>query len=195
MTEDEPRTLNKTRVALPYHLKKMGEEKVLQITRNANFTPTLYNPKDYDADMMILDPGVYYIDYLILNSSTHYSSRWYPGPGIKKSKSKTGNKYLVKIGAFEVKAGQVLYLGQANLPTGGELPFNIINEIDEVKAYLQSKGFNDLANKVEFKPLFQQQSGIIEKNGKVSLINAEVIKRSKLAYSLKLKQVNTKPTQ
>jgi hypothetical protein len=76
----------------------------------------------------------------------------------------------------------------------GNLPFNIINEIDQVKAYLKKKGFHDLANKVEFKPLFRTGSGIIEKNGKFSLIDAEIIKQASLVSSRKIPgQPNTKP--
>jgi hypothetical protein len=109
-TEDAPQIFKNPKVALPYILKKIGEEKVLSVSRNPNFVAAIYNPDNYDADMMMLDPGVYYIDSLNLNIGTQYRVRKYPGPGIKKIKSTVGNKYVVTIGAFEVRPGQVLYL-------------------------------------------------------------------------------------
>ena len=183
ITEHAANTLNKTNISLPYRFKKLGDNKTLHLRQQISLIPRgLYNPHNYSSNVMMLDPGIYYIDYLSLNQNGNLI-RWYPGPGIKKINNKqVNNKYLVTIGAFEVKPGKVSYFGHAHLPHLGELPFKIVNEIEQVKADLKEKGLHELAEKVEWRPFYQVGSVIIEKDGTFSFIAYEEIEARRLEF-------------
>ena len=181
ITEHAADAFNKTNISLPYRLKKFGKNEILHIREQESLIPIgLYNPHNYSSNVMMLDPGVYYINHLTLNRNGNFI-RWYSGPGIKKVKNNhIDNKYLVTIGAFEVKPGKVSYFGHAHLPHLGELPFKIINEMEQVKADLKEKGLNELAEKVEWQPFYQAGSVIIKKDGKFSFIAYEEIEARRL---------------
>lgn len=174
ITQNAPLTLNNTNIGLNYNLKKVGQNEVYNVNGNNSFLPGISNEIDYSTGIMMLDPGIYYINYISLNTEGNLR-RWFPGPGLKTISNKESKKYLISMGAFEVKAGKVTYFGHLNLSKSGTLPFNVINETEKVKSDLRKNGLTDLANKVEFGTFNQKGSVLIEKNGKATFISSEEI--------------------
>ncbi|MEI6628352.1 MAG: hypothetical protein WCN27_02990 [Alphaproteobacteria bacterium] len=160
-----------------YRIRKLGGTEVFRVD-GKNGLVKIFADSSYCSQVMMLDPGVYYIDYLALAQMGNII-RWYPGPGIVPINKETKNKYLVTIGAFEVKPGKISYLGLANLP-GGELPFQITNEIEHVRTDLKSKGMHELAEKVVFEPIYKDTSVIIREGDNVSFVSSEEIERRRL---------------
>lgn len=150
-------------VRLDYKLRMLTSGEVITDSKIA----THYN-KDYSTAIKMLDPGIYYIDYLALLPEGNVTS-WYP----KGIKSLQNDQYLILIGAFEVKAGQVVYLGNLNLGTKGALPLKIRNEIDQAKADLSKAGHQDLADKLTLQPTYTSGSLIIRHNQKFTFISKE----------------------
>lgn len=137
---------------------------------------------DYSDCVMMLDPGIYYIHFLelkpshLLNGST--LAQWYHS-GVNKISE---NEYLFKIGAFEVKSGQVSYLGNLHLESDGKLPFKIINEIDLAKESLQKTGLSNLASKLELQPFYQPGTIFIKNGNNYQFISRESIEKERNQY-------------
>lgn len=132
--------------------------------------------------ILMLEPGIYYIDYLSLEENVSYGagrsfSRSIKGysAGLQQISNKNSNKYLVTIGAFEIKAGKVSYFGTLHLPKTGKFPYIITNEFDQVKTELNNNDLKDLASKLELQTFYQPGSVLIEKNGVLSFVSSEEI--------------------
>lgn len=188
VTQYSPHFLEKTNFSLTYHLKKLGDDKKYIIHSRNSFLPGISNEHDYASSVMMLDPGIYYIDFIRLINQDSFM-RWYPGPGIKLLSSKDGTKkYIIQMGAFEVKPGKVSYFGYLNLESSGKLPFKITNEIDKARADINKNEQGEISNKLEFQPFYQAGSVLVEKNGHMSIIRREEIDH-------KIKEVMNKANQ
>lgn len=188
VTQHAPKTLNNTDISQSYGLRRIGGDKVYYVNENNSFIPGVYNAHDYSSSIMMLDPGIYYIDSLSLNDKGNLR-RWYPSPGIALLSKKDGvKKYFVRRGAFEVKAGQILYLGYLKLPDSGKFPFQIINEVDKAKTDLRKNGLTDISDKIQFQQFYQAGSILIESNGKFTVITREEMEPRIKQYVEKAKQ-------
>ena len=188
VTQHSPQGFNETDIGLTYYLTKKGENKTYYIYSDNSFFPGLYNEHDYASSVMMLDPGIYYISLMRLVDEGSFR-RWYPGPGIKLLSQKDGTKkYIVQMGAFEVKPGQVSYLGYLNLESSGKFPFKITNEIDKARTDLRKSGQGEISDRLEFQPFYQAGSVLVEKNGHLSIIKREEIDH-------KIKEVMDKANQ
>jgi hypothetical protein len=93
----------------------------------------------YDSRLAMINPGVYYIDYLSWNDgpTNYYSS----SPGISK-------KGMIVYGAFEVKPGDVGYVGKLYIKDR-TVYLEKISEIEKVKNDLIKSKQTDLVKKVK----------------------------------------------
>lgn len=188
VTQYSPQVFEKTNFSLTYHLKKLGDDKKYIIYSRNSFFPGISNEHDYTSSVMMLDPGIYYIDFIRLVNQGSLT-RWYPSPGIKLLSSKGGTKkYIIQMGAFEVKPGKVSYFGYLNLESSGKLPFKITNEIEKARTDINKNEQGEISNRLEFQPFYQAGSVLIETNGKMSIIKREEIDH-------KLKEVMNKANQ
>lgn len=159
------------------------------MSENNSFLAGIYNEHEYSSCVMMLDPGVYYIDRLSLNSKGNLH-RWYPSPGIMplSSANKDIKKYFVRIGAFEVKPGKVSYFGYLKLPDSGRFPFEMTNDSTRARADLKKKGLENLANKLEFQPFYQAGSVLVQTKEKNFFIPREEMEPRVKQYVEKVRQ-------
>ncbi len=154
---------NNPEEATPLHytlskLQKIPNEYSVVSTRTFYFKHTDIN---YANSMMMLDPGIYYINHVTLLSS-FYNNHWFSSPGLHHN--------TILYGAFEVKAGDVASIGKLVIPYNMCLPFNKYNDIERVKKDLKKAGYIDLANKVQDHPFYNSGSTYIEnQQGKYKL--------------------------
>tara|TARA_A100000171_G_C2105760_1_gene132220 strand:+ start:192 stop:1031 length:840 start_codon:yes stop_codon:yes gene_type:complete len=172
MTEHAPETMGSTDIALNYTIKKLGSDQTYHIDGSNSLLPGVYNNHNYSPYVMMLDPGIYYIDSINLRR-IGYLIRWYPSPGLKVFSKGVKKKYLFTLGVFEVKPGKVSYFG--HLKHSKTFPFKIVNELKKVKADLKNAEMEDLAHKVAFDDHFYQAgSFMVEgKDGKRTFIPRE----------------------
>lgn len=105
---------------------------------------------NYNNKLFMINPGIYYIDSMSWKENYYGYSTMYNTilPGI----SKTG---LVVYGAFEVKPGDIAYVGKLllniNNIKGKNFGFDIekINDIDQIKKDLVKNKQNELINKIK----------------------------------------------
>lgn len=188
VVQHAPGILNSTDIGQSYDLVKIGTDKKYSVSEANSPIPGIYNTHDYSSNVMMLDPGVYCIDSLSLNNQGNFR-RWYPGPGVKRIQTnKDMQKYLIRIGAFEVKPGKVSYFGYLKLPDSGKFPFEVNNEITKAKADLKNKELGDLADKLEFQPFHQAGSVYIESQGNKSFISRDEMESRVMQYIEKSRQ-------
>ncbi len=150
--------------------KKLGDDKEYKLNYMKLFT-TEYN---YSDRVIMLDPGIYYIDEISLNPELN-TIRFYKSPGIKILK-KNSSIYIIKYGAFEVKSNQVTYLGHLKLTpyhNVGKLPFCAINEMEKLKRDLRARGYFDLAKQVVFEKFYNIGSLIVKRNNSYQIIDGQ----------------------
>lgn len=97
---------------------------------------------NYAQSMYSIEPGIYYISFIAIDSSqgVYYSE----APGIDAQGK-------VAYGAFEIKAGEVLYLGDFECQwksTNTIKKLSLFNKLNEVKRDLDLVGHQDLAAKI-----------------------------------------------
>lgn len=97
---------------------------------------------NYSQSVYALEPGIYYISFLAIDSDkgVYYSD----APGINAEGK-------IAYGAFEVKAGEVLYLGDLECQwqsTNKVRKIRVKDELTMVKKDLAFAGHNDLAAKI-----------------------------------------------
>lgn len=97
---------------------------------------------NYSQSVYALEPGIYYISFLAIDSDkgVYYSD----APGINAEGK-------IAYGAFEVKAGDVLYLGDLECQwqsTNKVRKIRVKDELNSVKKDLAFAGHNDLAAKI-----------------------------------------------
>ena len=169
ISQERKQRLGSTPESLNFHLTHLetNQDFINATTSHDVFSSALHH--QYQNCILMLDPGVYGIKKLFLadkREGNYIVRGWYTD-----NLSKVGdNTFFVKIGAFEVKPGQVLYLGKLELEESGRLPFKIINEIDIAKTDLKEAGKTDLASKIEFGNLYQRGT-IIKKSGNAYIFN------------------------
>lgn len=122
-------------------------------------------PENYSDKVAMISPGLYYIDYITwVTISYPYTTTHYTAvPGISK-------KGIIVYGAFEVKPGDVAYVGNLILKKNG-VDFNLekINELEQVKKDLIKNKQNDLSAKIkEIK--FYNRGSIVHRNANGSFI-------------------------
>jgi hypothetical protein len=103
----------------------------------------LFNVFNYTKATYTIEPGIYYISFAFYehNHNVNFTRK----PGI----SKTG---VVQYGAFEVKAGEVLYLGDVDFDwVNIDKPkmIHIVNNFNDVTKDLIASDHRDLAVKIE----------------------------------------------
>ena len=119
----------------------------------------LYSAKEtYKHGILMLKPGIYYIDYIaLLPSATKIY--WFPSPGVQEVHSNEKKYYYVNYGAFEVKVGAVTHLGDLRISSNYSLPFKITNEINKVKEYFIENEFDrKIIDKIRFDKFYQRGS-------------------------------------
>lgn len=122
-------------------------------------------PYTYAESMYTIEPGVYYISYI---SAERDGQFFYTGkPGITAQKT-------ITYGAFDVKPGDVLYLGDIECEwrhTHQIKKINIQNNIIQVKKDLQSAGLEQLAQLVQTAQFYKTGSKLsLNDQGKSTLI-------------------------
>ena len=155
--------------SLSYILVKLEEKDIrYRVDVNSGFSD-LFSFKAFKRNatqsLLYLDPGIYYIDYISL-LDTYNATRWLPSPGYKD------NYFLY--GAFEIKSGQVVNIGQ--LVINGELKFNHVRDTGLVKKQLIENKKEELAGKV-MKGNFYQRGSVVfrDKDGHYKLLSSTVI--------------------
>lgn len=180
VSEREPSTSPvPTDVNLAYHLRKMGQE----AEGDYIILPGVENRYNYAENMLMLDPGIYYFDYIRL-LSTGSLLYWCPSPGMRAvTAEEDEDRFVVQYGAFEVKPGKVIYLGHLNMKAGlKDLPFKVIDEIDQARMDLNKKGHTVLAQKLEPAEFYQRGSLYVVKNGAVQIISRKKLDALKSAF-------------
>jgi len=164
-------------IAPPISINKIGSDEKYDL----NYYTVFDHKYNYSERMVMLDPGVYYIDTITLH--IHNSGRVlrkYKSPGIKKLHSHP-DVFMILRGAFEVKENKVTYLGHLKLRPKwdlGELPFTVHNEIHKVKSDLLSSKFAELSEQVELGTFYNIGSVIMTEKGKSTLIDLKDLKDS-----------------
>lgn len=105
-----------------------------RIVKNTN----LYNKYGYSSTVYALDPGIWYINFAFYSTSCDINFTKKPG---LTAESK------VMYGAFEVKAGDVLYLGDINFSWAKNDPFKMVTvtgDIEKAKKELQTSSYKKL---------------------------------------------------
>ena len=119
--------------SLSYILVKLEEKDIrYRVNVNSGFSD-FFSLKAFKRNaaqsLLYLDPGIYYIDYISL-LDTYNATRWLPSPGYKD------NYFLY--GAFEIKSGQVVNIGQL-----------VINGDDEIEHVAEICGILNFTNTLE----------------------------------------------
>jgi len=155
--------------SLSYILVKLEEKDIrYMVNVNSGFSD-FFSLKAFKRNaaqsLLYLDPGIYYIDYISL-LDTYNATRWLPSPGYKD------NYFLY--GAFEIKSGQVVNIGQ--LVINGELKFNHTSDIDLVKKQLIENKKGELAGKIIDGNFYQRGSVVFrDKDKHYKLLSSTVI--------------------
>jgi hypothetical protein len=156
ITESYENELGHKRVeSLHYVLAKLGDEKTIyEITTTTWLERFSLKPHTRTASerLLILEPGIYYVDYVALTPNANYS-RWLPSPGIKDG------EFLY--GAFEVKPNEVVDMGRLNLQ---EPDFEYSQNIDQLKQELKSEKKEELVSKVKPGVFYPAGSAIPQTN-------------------------------
>lgn len=160
--------MGKKLISIPFHVRKFGDVQDLPYVISAAFDPIWsgYSEVNYvSGNMLYLDPGLYYIDYVKLpvKSYGYYKKhRWYPSPGITK-------KNFIRYGAFFVEAGKVLSLGQISVPG-----FHHKDDIDTVKSQLSKSKYAYLAPLVSKGTLYKCGSLVSQNRKRIEVIDKRV---------------------
>lgn len=122
-------------------------------------------PYTYAESMYTIEPGIYYISYI---SAERDGQFFYTGkPGISAQKT-------ITYGAFDVKPGDVLYLGDIECDwrhTHQIKKINIQNNIVEVKKDLQAAGLEQLSELVHTAQFYKTGTKLaLDNQGKSTLI-------------------------
>lgn len=122
-----------------YTLVKLGDPDTTYKLEAGNFFER-FKAKPFNRNasrrLLILEPGIYYVDYIALTTIGSYE-RWLPSPGIKK------DQFLY--GAFEVKANEVVDMGRVLYD---EPMIEHIQDIEQLKKELKEHGKEELSEKV-----------------------------------------------
>jgi hypothetical protein len=181
--------------SLSFEIKKLESEKV--ITSRQVKSNTIYSvdsnegfmidggPSYTTKNMLFLDPGLYYIDYISLRTSRSFltsttTSRWFPSPGIDDG--------VIKYGAFEILPNQVHFIG--NL-VYSEKSNSFRLDIDRriIDKQLNNSKYNHLFDSMKIGKFYKSGSIVYkDKNGdykvfrkeELNQVNEEIIKRNKL---------------
>ena len=155
-------------VSLPFEIKKL-DETVPYIVRGSHNIFGSNLPSYNKKNLLLLDPGIYYIDYISLLEINN-TTRWFPSPGLE-IRDGIG---MVKYGMFEVIANQVLFLGNINYTMNGlELQTN--TSLLE-KQLAESSDHKILLTKLTQGKLYTKGSAIYLKDGKCRMIDVEEIR-------------------
>lgn len=111
-------------------------------------------PYTYADSIYTIAPGVYYISFIeYQNESTMYHTIT---PGIDK-------QGMVTYGAFDIKPGAVLYLGDISCTWKGRnqvQKLNVTHNLVEVKQNLISAGYQKLAEKIDTAKFYSSGTNI-----------------------------------
>ncbi len=121
------------------------------------FKPTisLATPFNYSKAVYTVEPGIYYIAFAY--AETNAVPSYTRDPGVTQHGE-------VMYGAFEVKPGAVVYLGDLDfnwITMNKNKQVNIINNISAVKNDLRANGKNNLAEKLEVANFYPRGSKIV----------------------------------
>lgn len=157
--------------SLPFHVRKFGDPEGLPYEISAGFNSWVGGHSEVNyisGNMLYLDPGLYYIDYvnLMSESSGYYIyHRWYPSPGITKD-------HYIRYGAFFVEAGKVVSLGRFTLPK-----FHRKDDLDALKEQLRKSKYAFLADLVTKGTFYARGSLVTEdKKGHIKVVDAKIVK-------------------
>ncbi|MDX1923973.1 MAG: hypothetical protein SFT91_01920 [Rickettsiaceae bacterium] len=169
---------------------------------NQSFTPlsftlkSYYSGKEYNinnySSMIILDPGIYYINRINLASLSDGAGtlkRWLPGPGLKK----VGNEELffgtILYGAFELKVGEVVTCGLLVVKEKDNLfDLRVVRNIDRLKAQLSKSKTPELIDQLQEKHIYKHGSFILKAKGKVTLIDSSIIAQYRNKVNMEIAQ-------
>lgn len=154
-------------IPLLFKLNKLGGDSSLQISNIELDSYHFFSkpkPRDLVKKHVVLEPGRYYIDYISLLKQGDLI-RWYPSPGIKEN--------VIIYGAFEVKAGEVLSLGQVDINSG---VFKHYNNIKTLKDQLSDSDMSELVPRVKQGIFYNRGSLLIkDKNNNTQIISSEIV--------------------
>lgn len=176
MSEYAPETLNKTNISVSFRIKNIQTNNQYTISGTNGFMPGIYNPQTFDDNVFILEPGIYYVDYIYLPGKGNYI-RWFPGPGIKKT-SKKKEIYIVRTLAFEIRAGMAYNFGDIRIVSTQPMKFKTEINTQTVKEDMIKAKHQDLANNLVDQPIIAAGSIIDLSSGAPKITSAEQIEES-----------------
>jgi len=124
-----------TTVAEQYDIDNQNTYRILKANRVFNY--------GYANAIYTVEPGIYYISYAY--SDENNTERHTQAPGLNADN-------VVQYGAFEVKAGDTLYLGDLNfdwLQKNPEKMVSIDGDLNTVKQELNASQYQDIASKLK----------------------------------------------
>jgi hypothetical protein len=136
----------------------------------------------YVENILFLDPGLYYIDEITVDHGWGVVYTL-PSPGYKD--------HHVMYGAFEVKAGEVIGLGNLVVNRDSEKMLSFMREDDQIKKELQASKYHDMASKIVPGSFYESGSIIeIKDSGKKVIIPRALI--DALLYEARQKALTQK---
>jgi hypothetical protein len=126
--------------SLSFEIKKLGSNKGIKIPRAR--TGPLYKTRN----ILFLDPGLYYINYIKLNEDGTY---YLPAPGI--------NNNVVEYGAFEVSANQVYFFGNLTYSDDSH-KFTLSQDRKLIDTQLNQPMYKDLFDNIKIGKFYQRGS-------------------------------------
>jgi hypothetical protein len=161
---------------LDFNVIKFGSNGSIRISHHKKLDAyTIFvqlKPRDLVKKHIVLEPGLYYIDYIDL-VQTGGLIRWFPSPGIRKD--------FITYGMFEVKAGEVLSLGHLDVTGVNFKHYN--TNMNELKSQLidSDLDISELSSKLKLGTFYNRGSFLVtDKNNKVSKVySPEIIENER----------------
>ena len=122
--------------------KLMVEFNLVRLDDNYNDPDkrTFYKINSENDQIVMLKPGIYFIDHL----------EWHDGLYVHKSKFTGITKdNAILYGAFEVKPGDVGYIGDLVIPDDNAIILNRVKKLAKTKEYLIQNKYNDLSSMIK----------------------------------------------
>ena len=140
----------------------------------------LYTTKN----MLVLDPGIYYIDYIRLKTDSSFlsstrTSRWLDSPGISNG--------IIRYGAFEVLASQIHFIGNLVYSEKSN-SFNLNVDRQMIDKQLNDTKYKSLLDNIKIGKFYRSGSVVykdetgnyqILSKEKVDDVTKEIIKKNK----------------
>lgn len=182
ISQSDTGLLRKSNINLSYHLKRLGEDGVYRVDVKNGLFPGIYNTHSYSDSILMLEPGIYYIDHVTLcgDGNTEY---WLPSPGIERIASEQfEDAYVFKYGAFKVNAGDVVYPGHLYISGRGTYSYKNVNELEKAKTDLTNGNHVILAQQLKPTDFYKNGSLYLNESGKYSLISTEQIEQARKKF-------------